>query len=531
MGRLPFFDPAKMAVRREPEGTGSGGVTGKASGPASPAPITVSQLCVLIDRTLRDHIATGVRVVGEIGQFRERTHWYFDLKDSGGLISCVMWQSAARKVGFTPGPGQQVVISGRVEFYPTQGRTQLIVDKVEPVGAGALDLAFKKLLEEIRGLGWMDPGRKRTLPAFPTRVAVITSRTGAALQDVIDTVARRCPSLKLALVDVRVQGEGAKEQIAHAIRAVGRRHADLGIDLILLTRGGGSIEDLWAFNERIVAEAIVHCPIPVVAAIGHETDTTIAELVADLRCATPTQAAMRIAPDRDALLRQLDSHQARLGSMLTRQVQLDEQRLRAATRHRVFAHSLGLVQSRVSTTDVLQARVRQAVRDRLDAFDDRVESLHRRLDCHRPTTTFAHGQQQLDALAMRLHAAVVSAMSRRDVEPAVGRLHAAIGGLVRARAAAAESAARALDLVGPAGVLARGYSVTFGPDGKVLRSIAGVTPGQGVRTRVSDGEFAAIVTGEGATGRALPVVPQARRPKRAGAHPAHGTMDLFGGNG
>jgi exodeoxyribonuclease VII large subunit len=465
-----------------------------ASAGGSDAPVTVSQLAAMIDHALREKMPATVRVLGEVGRFTERTHWYFDLKDSAAVIACVMWQSSARKAGFTPALGQQVVLSGRVEHYASGGRTQFIVEKIEPVGAGALDLAYRKLVEELRQLGWFAAERKRALPMFPRKVAIVTSRGGAALQDVLDTVGRRCPALSLALADVRVQGDGAADQIARTLRAIGRVHEECGIDVVLVTRGGGSLEDLWAFNERVVAAAIHDSPIPVVAAIGHETDTTIAELVADLRCATPTQAAMRIAPDSDALRGQLDSMGARMGALLERQIRLDAERLRAAARHAFFASRDGFIKVREDGLADAGARLRHAMLDRLRAAMERHDRAARGLARHRPEAAYARREA--------------------DLRHAADRLRTGLASLIQRRGAALESAARGLDLVGPHNVLRRGYSVTLRRDGTVVRSATEAKPGDPLRTRLADGSFESIVTPEGADLTALRPVPPARKKRK-----------------
>ena len=272
----------------------------------SNTPLTVKQLTTRIANRLIEAFPTTIKVVGEITNPRHRTHWYFDLKDHDAVVSCVMFASAARKLKCAIEHGQEVVVSGKVEFFPKQGKTQLYVSTVKPVGVGELDLTYRKRCDELRQRGYFDPEHKAPLPFFSPKIAIVTSASSAALQDVIDTVARRCPATQLCLVDARVQGANAASEIARAIQAIDAKHEQYGISAIILTRGGGSLEDLWCFNEQVVADAIYNASIPIVAAIGHETDTTIAELVADERCATPTQAAMRLTPERDILIDQLD---------------------------------------------------------------------------------------------------------------------------------------------------------------------------------------------------------------------------------
>jgi exodeoxyribonuclease VII large subunit len=457
MGRLPF-DPEKMKQARRRDGQ----------------PLSVSQLATRIGDAIARGIPDKVRVVGEVSGFRDRTHWYFDLKDASAVVGCVMFASAAKKAGFTPEIGQQVLATGRVEFWNKGGRTSLKVEKIEPVGVGALELEYRKLVEELRGLGWFASERKRAVPTFPRRVAVVTSRTGAALQDVIDTMRKRCPSVGLVVVDALVQGDGAAPQVSRAVRAIGAKHAELGIDALLVTRGGGSMEDLWAFNEKIVAQAIVECPIPVVAAIGHETDTTIAELAADLRCATPTQAAVALTPDSEALREQLDS----LGVQLSRGVR----RRSSYERHRAVetptAKMVGAMRARVASARAQLARVQD------------------HLEQHRPSTEQARRERALADATARLHAAVrartsvdLEAVERRALESLRHRV-----ALVHGRVRGVE---RELVAVGPASVMARGFSVTLDKDGRAVRSIQDVRSGDKMETRVADGSITSVVRGGG----------------------------------
>ncbi|HEX7009730.1 MAG TPA: exodeoxyribonuclease VII large subunit, partial [Phycisphaeraceae bacterium] len=292
-----------------------------ASPPASRArPMSVSEVAGLIRTALADHAPQKLRVVGEVSNFSHRQHWFFSLKDAQASLRCVCFASTIRRLRCRIEDGMQVVATGRLDFYDAQGHVQLYVDAIEPVGQGPLELQLRRLLEELRQLGYFEESRKKPLPLLPRRVAVVTSRTAAALQDVINTAQRRWPGCRLLLYDVKVQGEEAAPQIADAIDRLSRHGRRLGIDAILLTRGGGSIEDLWAFNDRRVADALYRCTLPVVAAIGHETDLTVAELVADLRCSTPTQAAMRLIPDRQALLQQLHHLTNRIQQELLRQI-------------------------------------------------------------------------------------------------------------------------------------------------------------------------------------------------------------------
>lgn len=510
------------AASEPPESTerGSGGSSkeGQPGGRSGQdAAWRVSQLAAHIDRALQDGLPSRVRVVGELSGVRHRTHWYFDLKDADAVINGVLFASAAKRQQFQLRDGLEVVVTGRVDYYAKGGRISLVADKVEPVGQGALELEFRRLCEQLRELGWFDPARKRPLPTFPQRVAVITSRSGAALQDVIDTVRRRCPAVGLVLVDVPVQGEGAAPKIAKAIRAVGRHAGSLGIEAVLVTRGGGSMEDLWAFNERVVGQAILDCPVPVVAAIGHETDTTIAELVADERCATPTQAAMRLTPDRAALHRQLDSLLSRAERALERRVREGGDRLDRAARRPVLADPRSMVRAGADRVDADAHRLERAIAYRLGSEAHRLERLAGRLGRHRPEAAQARREERVRSAVQRMRVALRSRLERVDLDAASRRLQRAQQVHQRAASTRAESLAKRLESVGPAAVLRRGYSWTLDSEGRLVRSAMEVRPGQRVRTRLHDGEFESVVEPERADAGPAP-----RHETESGPPPSQG---------
>lgn len=470
MGRLPF-DPSRMA--NPPAGRSGGGASGPSGGTSGGDPVlTVSQVAMRIDGALRAGIPNAIRFSGEVSGFRDRTHWYFDLKDADAVVSCVMFASIAKRSAVQLRDGQQVVAKGRIEFYAKGGKVSVIIDSLEAAGDGGLDAQFKRLVEELRAIGYLDPARKRALPVFPRRVAVVTSRTGAALQDVLVTMKRRCPAVGVLIVDARVQGERASEDVASAIRLISRRHESLGVDALLVTRGGGSKEDLWAFNERVVAEAIVTCSVPVVAAIGHETDVTIAELVADERCATPTQAAMRLTPDMSELLRQVQSFRQRLVSAAKRSLSAarsDRSELARATPI-AMRHALAVAASRL-------ARSRAS------------------LEQQRPAAVHARLIARLAALDRAMQVAAGRIVHRPELAAARARLASAERTILKTHAAGLEARARQLRAVAPERVLERGYSYTTTADGRIVRSVSEVAQGQSVTTRVVDGQFDSVVGG------------------------------------
>ena len=398
------------------------------------AALSVAQLAALIKRTLTGGLPGKLRVAGQVSNFSGKrgaasSHWFFSLKDEEACVRCVMFATSARKVAFPVADGLEVVATGRVDFYDAQGNVQLYVDALEPVGAGALELAFRALCEELRRAGYFDPARKRPLPLLPRMVAVVTSRDAAALQDVIHTAARRWRGCRLVLVDVRVQGADAAPQVAAALDALSRDGARHGIDAVILTRGGGSMEDLWAFNERAVADAVFRCTLPVVAAIGHETDTTVAELVADVRCATPTQAAMTLIPDAAALRHQLDQYRGRLVTLVRRDLAQRRQHVEGLARQPMFRDPGRAFEPARQRRAHLAQRLRGAAAGRVERARQRVDSTARHLEAVSPqrvlergySVTFtADGGVVRDAADVRDGAKLVTRLAKGSVRSVAG---------------------------------------------------------------------------------------------------------------
>lgn len=504
MSRLPFKpeqmqgpppDPAAPAKREQK----------RFASAAEAQQLTVSQVSELI-RTTLEGIPSPLRVVGEVSNLSAASHWYFSLKDENAVINCVAWSSAAKKFGFTPGNGDEVVATGHLSHYGPQGRTQLYVSDLKPVGAGALDLKFKALCEELRKLGYFDEARKKPLPVLPRRIAVITAAQSAAWSDVAKTASQRCCGVDLLLIDVRVQGDGAAEQVASAIRGVDRHKDKLGVDAILVTRGGGSKEDLWAFNERIVADAVFACSLPVVAAIGHESDTTIIELVADVRASTPTQAIMRLIPSARDLAQQLTHHAKRLHLLVTRRIEAAREHATQCTRH-----------------------LKQAMASAMHVRHVAIERLAGRLEKVRPVALVAQRRERLAVLAHRLSRAIGQRIAQRDVIDRLGtELHRAIETRLASARQQLDGHQRMLAAIDPAQVLQRGFSITQKRDGTVVRSLADVKSGERLETRVLDGVIASEVVDHRAAPVAKPrLSPRSKKPAKGG--PAPDQLDLFRG--
>ena len=371
-----------------------------------------------------------IRVVGEVSNLSDRTHWFFSLKDEGAAIRAVCFASTAKRVKFKMTDGMEVVVTGRVDYYDAQGSIQLYVDDIQAVGQGNLEMEFRALCEELRHLGYFDSELKRRLPFVPRKVAVVTSRKAAALQDVIDTAERRWAGCQLYLCDVRVQGDHAAGEIAEMIDALSEHGAGLGVDVIILTRGGGSIEDLWAFNERVVADAVYRCSLPIVAAIGHETDTTIAELVADARCATPTQAVMRVIPDAEALSEQINSLGSRLRLVLGRKLSYEKQRLSGIERHPIFKRPETLVEIQKQRVLHLKQRLAAGLPALAREGRQRLGALVRQIESVNPKNVLKRGYSYtLDSAGKVLtKASLVSAGDRLVTVLAEGRVESEVLG-------------------------------------------------------------------------------------------------------
>jgi exodeoxyribonuclease VII large subunit len=308
MARRRSFDPSQVKVPADERSAQPGSDT-----------LSPSGVNTLVRDALAARLPRTLRVLGEIGEWTRAGsgHLYFSLGDADSELRCVMWRSDAAKLKFEPESGLEAIATGGIDVYLPRGTYQLMVRKLEPRGIGALEIAFRQLKDKLEAEGLFDRSHKRKLPFVPQRVGVVTSPSGAAIRDITHTLARRFPGLEILVFPCRVQGEGAAAEIATAIQRMNTVAERLGgIDVAIVGRGGGSLEDLWAFNEEPVARAIYASRIPIVSAVGHEVDTSISDLVADVRAATPTAAAELIAPLRSELLEAVNLMLARAGNNL-----------------------------------------------------------------------------------------------------------------------------------------------------------------------------------------------------------------------
>jgi exodeoxyribonuclease VII large subunit len=429
--------------------------------------LTVSELTAQIKIHVENRFV-DVWVEGEISNFKRHSsgHWYFSLKDEGATIRCASFRMQNRLIRFTPEDGLSVRARGRISLYEARGEYQLIVDSLEPIGIGALQLAFEQLKRKLDAEGLFDIVRKRELPALPRTIGVVTSPTGAALRDILRVLKRRNESVNVLIAPARVQGEGAAKEIATAIENLNQQEE---VEVIIVGRGGGSIEDLWAFNEEIVARAIYNSRTPVICAVGHETDFTIADFVADLRASTPSAAAEIVSMARDEVI----------------------VRIAGLTQEMFTALRYKLVDAQNALADLLSSRafleVPARIKNLSQRFDDAIYAMESSLNNVVKTRRADHETFKLrirdanikhklaeqggalDVLATKLAAAgrLTIDRNRKLFAVAVGKLHS----------------------LSPLAVLARGYAIAFDSEGRIIKRAADVHKGERLRLRVADGEM------------------------------------------
>lgn len=469
--------------------------------PEPEGPETVGELTSRI----RDVLEGGfpdVWVFGQVSNFRRHAsgHIFFTLKDSRASIRCVMWKSAASRLPPGVADGQEAEVRGHIGVYEPQGQYQIYVSSLRPRGLGPLEVAFRRLKEKLEKEGLFDPAHKRPLPRFPRRVGLVTSPTGAALRDLVRILRGRWPAVEIVLAPARVQGEGAAAEI---VRAIGNLNRLGEIDVMIVGRGGGSLEDLWPFNEESVARAIYASAVPVVSAVGHETDFSISDFVADARAATPSAAAAMVVPDRREVAAAVLASATRMTRAMRVLTDRLGDRLAMCEQHRFFRFPQEPVLSRIETIDDLHRRLVGAVRQRGSAVWLRLERAAAGLARHSPQ---ARCQAALAALRLARH-----------------RLQAAGSTLLRHRwAARVDRLAGRLEDLNPDRVLARGYSRTIlERTGRTLTRACDALPGDLLRTHLAEGTVQSRVADGSALGG------NGRAVRRRGEGPADAGPGLF----
>ncbi|HSI35959.1 MAG TPA: exodeoxyribonuclease VII large subunit [Tepidisphaeraceae bacterium] len=469
-----FWDFKEKFVRKSAPGTPARDDSAPGSrNPKGPEPLSVSQLTGQIERALKDCLPASVLVRGEVSNFKHHAasgHMYFTLKDADACIDCVMFRSEAARLKFKPGDGLDLVATGRVGVYGQRGKYQLYITTLNPLGQGALELARQQIESKLRAEGLFEADRKRELPRFPTRIAVVTSTGTAALQDILKVV-RRFPFLSVCVYHVPVQGEGAAAKIAAALTHLGKAHEQIGgVDVVLLARGGGSLEDLWQFNEEVVARAVAACPIPVISGIGHEIDVSIADLAVDYHAHTPTEAAQVATREWRTAGELVDSVAHRVRRQVRLSVADARRRLDGLARHEVFRRPADVVDRLRQQLDDREQALALAVGARLRAGRAKLAKVESRLVERHPRHLVRLHGQRLGLAAKSLGRAIAHWREhmRDKLDALAGRV----------------------ECVNPEVVLKRGYSVTLlKKGGQVIRDPADVKPGDRIVTRLSGGEI------------------------------------------
>ncbi|MCW8977339.1 MAG: exodeoxyribonuclease VII large subunit [Marinobacter sp.] len=447
------------------------------SGPATPhlqdtrpRALSVSELNHQA-RHLLESSFMQVWVEGELSGFSRPSsgHWYFSLKDRKCQVRCAMFRGMNQRIRTPPKEGDQVRIRGKVTLYENRGDFQIIVEHVEPAGLGALQQAFEELKRKLLAEGLFEQASKKPLPSLPRHIGVVTSPTGAAIHDILTVLARRCPAIPVTLYPTAVQGKAATADIVRAIEAA-QNHGVA--DVLIIGRGGGSLEDLWCFNEEAVARAIAACRLPTVSAVGHEVDVTIADFVADLRAPTPSAAAEKISPDQSDWLKQLRDREFRLSNAMGLALKrLGTQLGHLSARLRDPRREL---LEKAQRMDELELRLRKAIRQRLTTVGVRNDHLRQRLVMQSPHRQLSDSQDALRRVSERL----VSVM-QQDLKQRRDNL---------------EHAAQTLNVVSPLATLGRGYSIVRDNNGNILRDASNVNPGDTISAHVARGEMTAKVT-------------------------------------
>ncbi len=442
---------------------------------ARPRALTVSELTDRILGVLEVEFA-DVWVEGEVSNLKiaPSGHWYFSLKDAKAQVRAVVWKTDTRLIRFRPEDGMRVLARGQVRGYAPRGEYQLSVQVLEPLGKGSLQQAFEDLKERLGKEGLFEAARKRPLPMLPRRIGVVSSPTGAAIQDILRVLSARYANLEVLLYPARVQGPEAAGEVSQGIRALNRLG---GLDVLIVTRGGGSLEDLWPFNDEQVARSLAASRIPTISAVGHETDFTIADFVADLRAPTPSAAAERVVQAKEDLTARIAAQDSRLAAAVRLRLTRVRARVEAVTSHRVFTAERGRVRSHAQRVDEMIRRAETGLARGFERSRDRFRRDRDRLEAFRWDRQVAARRERLFRQRDSLHARFRAAVETRRAT--LGRLAAKLDGL------------------SPLAVLSRGYALVWHADGRrLVRDSAAVAVGDPLRLRLHRGTLGATVTGK-----------------------------------
>ncbi len=425
---------------------------------------TVSQINTLIKATLEDNLPSHLVIKGEITNFKHHPsgHCYFSLKDEKSNLPCAMWKTNVRRIKFRPENGLAVLATGFIDVYVPHGRYQLIVDELVPAGVGALQLAYEQMVKKLRAEGLFDNEHKKALPIYPQRIGILTSESGAAVHDIIDSIHNRWPCVELLFYPVSVQGEGAAGKIAAALGDINRRNKKLKLDVLIVGRGGGSLEDLCAFNEEILARAIYDSKIPVISAVGHEVDVTVADFVADARASTPTKAGVVAVPDMQEVLGNLTNIERRLTGQIEAKLNMAQQELEIILANAVFRNPLLLIQNAQQQLDELNDELVEAIKELLNAMHQKLSSAYEQIVSIEPHRLLKNKAVELNNCRHRINEGIRKIIANRDIElngyqHRIDKRISAIFNNCQIQLTAQENRLGGLN---PKSVLKRGYSIT-----------------------------------------------------------------------
>ena len=442
---------------------------------------SVSSLNLSVANLLEQEFA-WIWVEGEISNLAQPTsgHIYFSLKDHSAQVSCAMFKGRNRSLKFQPENGNQVLLRAKVSLYQPRGNYQLIVDRMEEAGDGALRRQFEQLKIKLAGEGLFDETAKQEIPELPEGIAIITSKTGAAIHDVVSVINRRFPSIPVKLLPVPVQGAESAPAIVRAIKLIGE-HVTNGLlkcDVILLVRGGGSLEDLWSFNDESVARAIHDCPVPIVCGVGHEVDVTIADYVADVRAATPTAAAETVTPDQSTWLQSFDWYQQRLQQLVKDKIGRHQEKVQWIHRRLQQQHpETQLLRSRQRSNELIKRLIRNT-RFMLEFRQNKLATNKTKLYAQNPMLLLKQNRQSAQFLQTRMQQATLNLLTQKK--------------------SLLSNAARTLHAISPLQTLERGYSITLNDKEVAIHSVKQIKPDDKIKTRLFDGHVFSTV--ESSTG-------------------------------
>lgn len=429
--------------------------------------LTITALTKYIKRTFdNDQLLQNIWIRGEISNFKKhsRGHMYFTIKDQQSKIQAVMFAGNNRFLKFIPEDGMNILVRGNVTVYEASGQYQIYVNEMQPDGVGNLHLAFEQLKTKLNEAGYFDDYLKKALPTIPSEIGVITSPTGAAIRDIITTIKRRFPIVKITLLPVLVQGPEAPETIARAIKQAN----EVGtIDVLIVGRGGGSIEELWAFNEEIVADAIFHSTVPIISAVGHETDFTIADFVADMRAATPTAAAELAVPAIDELLERIKQRTIRIEKAMTKKIETEKVKLSNFQKSYAFRYPEQLLKQKEQQLDRLLEKLNKNLQYNLERKKMVLTQLQKDLTRNHPKARITNAKEQLVVKETLMKQVLSSYIKEKDFQ--------------------FKQMVTKLEALSPLSIMSRGYSLAYEEDGRLLKSVEQVKIGQKVKVKLKDG--------------------------------------------